>query len=83
MFSRRRRYLTIRQIAARIGNPNFYHRIRRKVIAAFEFDSARAKAGLDRIFGDSIINVATGRNYALLVDEVRYLEIITWKGGRP
>jgi hypothetical protein len=70
---KRRDYLTIRKICWRLGIPEAYYTTRRKIIAAFE-------AG---VFGEWIINIATGRNYRLRVHEDHYMEVIQWKGGRP
>ena len=69
MEEKKRKYLTLRQICARMGNPTLYHRNRRKAINQY----------LSKRWGDAIINISNGVNYGLLIDEDRYLEIL---GGR-
>lgn len=68
-----RKYLTIRDIANRLGKPEWYHRIRRIIIKSFERD----------VFGESIIDLGTGsKNYGLGIAEDSYMEVLR-KWGRP
>jgi hypothetical protein len=66
----KKKYLTIRQIADRLGNPKLYHRVRRKVIKAYRSGK----------WGNDIINTGDGVNLGILVEESVMYQVI---GGRP